>query len=167
MREICKKFLDERFLVIQEGTIPSIHDCWCENRFNDIKVASHSQNWRKKVNTWKEPDLFILENNQITKVVEVLGTADDYIVLASKVAKIKEFIEPSETIIFDAIKFVDRQHLNEKRKRKLQEIMESPSLPSTYEVVDQYYKRLLEEKYGLKFTLWSEKDLTDANARET
>lgn len=156
LRQIGKKFLDKGFLVIQEGKILSIPENWYDERFENIKVAYKARDWKNVIRKWREPDLIVLDVDKMTKVIEVLGTAEDYRILAAKIEKINRFLMPPETIVFNAVNYVDR-FLDEPRRKKLAEILGFQ--PCSYREVDQYYHQILEEEYGLKFTLWSEEDL--------
>ena len=157
VREIGEVFLKKGCLVIQEGTIPSIPANWYDSCIERIKKVEYiARNWKNVVKKWREPDLIILKDNTLTKVIEVLGTAEDYRILAAKVAKINKFLKPPETIVFNAINYVD-QFLDEKRQKKLEKIL--GFRPSTYKDVDLYYQQILQKECGLKFTIWSEENL--------
>ena len=166
VREIARKFLDEGYFVIQEGQIPIMtkdHTTDLVDRVKDIEVEYHSQHWQNVVRLWREPDLITLKKSKtsnlykIDKAIEVLGTAEDFRILAAKVIKIKQFIKPNQIIVFDAIRFVDRW-LDEKRKCKLKRIMTIE--PSSYKQVDLHYKQIISQKLNIDFEMWFEENLT-------
>ena len=156
VKEIAEKFLHKGCLVIQEATIPSIPEDWYDPNLEKIPQAFVSRNWRNVIRKWKEPDLIVLKYDRMISVIEVLGTAEDYRILAAKVVKINRFLMPRQIIVFDPIHFVDR-YLEEKRRRKLGKILGFQ--PRTYKQVDKHYQKMLRKKHNLKFTFWFEEDL--------
>ena len=159
VKEIGGKFARNGCLTIQEGKIPAIPENWYEPWFDEIPVAYRSRNRQNYVRKWREPDLIVLSDDRLVKVIEVQGTAEDYGILAAKVAKINTYLRPRETIVFHAVKYVDR-FLKPERRRRLEEIMGVQ--PRSYREVDQYYQKKFERERALKFTLWSEEDLMTA-----
>jgi hypothetical protein len=155
-KEIGNKFAEKGCLVVREGKVLSIPEDWYNPILENIKVVFKARNWKNVVKTWREPDLVIFEDNKLTKVIEILGTAEDYRILAAKVMKINRFLTPQQTIVFNAINYVDR-FLNAERKRKLAKIIGFH--PTTYKQVDEWYQNRFEKEYGLKFMLWTEEDL--------
>lgn len=92
----------------------------------------------------------------MTKIIEVLGIAEDYRILAAKVAKVNRFLMPQETIVFNAVSYINR-FLDATRRKKLGKIIGFQ--PYSYKEVDEHYKKMLETKHHLKFSFWSEEDL--------
>jgi hypothetical protein len=157
--EIGKRFADKGCLVIQEGAIPAIPEDWYEPWIEEIPVEYRSRAWRDVVRKWREPDLIILKDGSLAKVIEVLGTAEDYRILAAKVAKINMHFAPPETIVFNPVRYVDR-FLNRGRRLMLRDLLGFQ--PNSYKEVDEYYHQKLEREHGLRFTLWSEDNLAES-----
>jgi hypothetical protein len=161
VKEIGKIFLKRDSLVIQEGKFLAIPKNWGYEKYQGIEVEYRARDWKNVIKNWREPDLVILKRRiiggyNVEKAIEVLGTAEDYRILAAKVEKINRYVKPHETIVFDAIEFVD-QYLKPERRRKLEKMVGHPV--ASYKEVDEYYQHLLREKYGLIFTLWFENEL--------
>jgi hypothetical protein len=161
--EIGRRFADDGCLIIQEGTIPAIPENWDEPWIDGIRVEYRSQGWRDVIRRWRRPDLIVLKDDRLIEVIEVLGTADDYRILAAKVAKINRYISPPQTVVLNAVRYVDR-FLKQRRRKKLRGIIGFE--PSSYREVDQYYQQKLEREHGLRFTLWSEEDLMQLGVRQ-
>lgn len=135
--EIGKEFEEKGFKVIQEGKIP--------------------QEFRNAA--WSEPDLFIINNQKLEKIIEII-VADPYEngdrSVESKGWKIKNYYNPSEIIMFEPVDYLNRTFLNEERKEHYKNVIGFE--PNSYAEIEEYYSKKWKTK-GLEIIFWNEENL--------
>jgi len=133
--ELSKKFQSEDYKIIQEGKIPP-------------------ELWNGK---WCEPDLFILQNSNLVKVVEVI-VGDPYEngdrSVKEKGKKIGNYYNPSEIIIFEPTDYLDQARLPE-TKDFYKEILGYE--PTSYTQIQRHYSKKWKGE-GLDVVFWNEKN---------
>ena len=134
--ELSKKFQREGYKIIQEGKIPL-------------------ELWKGR---WCAPDLFILQDSNLVKVIEVI-VGDPYEngdrSVKEKARKIKEYYKPPEIIMFEPINHLDQFSLliNRDAYKKILGYE-----PKSYTQIEEYYAKKWKEE-GLNVIFWNEKDI--------
>ena len=109
---------------------------------------------------WGEPDLFVLKDLNLVKVIEVI-VSDSYektgtsVYMKSK--KIRNYYDPPEVIVFQPTDFLDKKYLQTQKgyyKREFQLDEE----PTSFKDIDRLYAEKWKKK-GLNVVFWNEEKL--------
>lgn len=107
---------------------------------------------------WHEPDLFVLKDLKLLKVVEVV-VLDPYEggenSVKEKARKIKEYYNPPEIIIFEPTDYLDRVRLP-KTKSRYKEYTGHDF--NSYTQIQEYYAKKWKEE-GLDVIFWNDKNI--------
>lgn len=143
VKELANKFHEEGFKVIIEGKIP--------------------MKWFPYRGQWREPDLFVLKDSKLAKVVEVI-VADPYengkagVTVYNKCKTIRDYYNPPEIIVFEPVNYLDKEHLPETKKHYKQVLGKDLT---SYKQIHRFYAEKWKEE-GLNVVFWDEKSLKHA-----
>lgn len=116
------------------------------------------QEGKMPVSEWHEPDLFVLRDLMLERIVEVI-VLDPYEngdrSVKEKIKKIKEYYNPPEIIIFEPVEYLDR--------KRLSTMIDDYTVimgfkPGSYLDVEKFYAEKWKSQ-GLNVIFWNERDL--------
>jgi hypothetical protein len=144
LEELANKFSNEGFKIIQEGKIPS-RIC---KTLTDIDQEK----------PWCAPDLFVLKNSVLIKVVEI-SVVDNYESgehsIHTKCKKIRDYYNPSEIIVFEPINFLDKYHLPNTKNSFTSDL---GHVPTSYTEIERHFCEKW-KRNGLNVVFWNEDNL--------
>jgi len=109
---------------------------------------------------WHEPDLFVLRDLTLEKVVEVVvldAYEGDERSVKEKIRKVKEYYDPPEIVVFEPVGYLDRERLPRMKDFYRAAIGFEPH---SYRDVEEFYTEKW-KKEGLSVLFWNEEDLKD------
>jgi len=139
------KFNSEGFITIREGKLPK--------RIRKI---------------WREPDLFVLKDLMLEKVIEVVVSEDYESQVSSKspihykCKAIMEYYRPSEIIVFEPTDYLDKTLLPDTKTSFVPELGYEPT---SYKQIQKHFQEKWKNK-GLIVTFWNEGILKRGKKRE-
>ncbi len=135
--ELSKRFHREGYKLIQEGKLPL-------------------ESWKGR---WCEPDLFVLQNLNLVKVVEVI-VRDPYEngerSVKEKVLKIKEYYNSPEIIVFEPTNYLDQVMLPETKNRYKEKLGYEPK---SYIQIEEHYAKKWKKEEELDVIFWNEENI--------
>jgi hypothetical protein len=103
---------------------------------------------------WKEPDLFVLDGNQLFLVLEVIA-APSYRRTLKKIKRIKRRYNPKHTVVFEPIGFMDKRFLSERREHYKKNYL--GSYPTSFKEIEDYCVEKWKKEEGIEISFWNEK----------
>ncbi len=102
---------------------------------------------------WKEPDLFVLHENQLLLVLEVVA-APSYRDTLSKVRKISRRYQPKKVVVFEPIGYMDKKFLAERKEHYKRNYLDR--YPISFREVENCCIEKWKKEYGVEVLFWNE-----------
>jgi len=102
---------------------------------------------------WKEPDLFVLQGNQLFLVLEVI-VAEGYRRVLTKVRRIKQQYNPKNIVIFEPVEYLDKEFLPKRKEHYKREYL--GHYPSSYREIEEFFVEKWKKEEGIEVLFWNE-----------
>lgn len=134
-----------------------IHDDWLdvlEKAFNQGNYATIREGKMfLEGRHWKEPDLFVMEKNQLLLILEVIVT-EGYRRILKKVLRIKQYYNPKFIVIYEPVKYMDKELLPKRREHYKNEYLDY--YPRSYKEIEQFFTKKWKKENDIEVQFWNE-----------
>lgn len=143
------------------GNRDRLHDEWVSRLVKWFREKGYRtiREGKMPMAGWRTPDLFVLHNLTLEKVVEVIVLdpyEDGKNSVALKVKKMKDYYDPPEIVVFEPVDHLDRETLSERADFYKDRM---GSRPDSYHTIQKFYADKWKKEHGWNVVFWSEKSL--------
>jgi len=154
LEDLSKKFEKEGYTIIQEGKMPERIKGWHGPVYEQLIKTVYEGEMKRII--WNEPDIFVLRDLNLAKVVEII-VEDGYRVTCVKTERIKKCYNPPEIIVFQPVSFLNIHWLPKPTNLAHYERILGYKPTSCIEIQEYFTKKWREERLNVIF--WNETNI--------
>jgi hypothetical protein len=104
---------------------------------------------------WKEPDLFVLKDNKLLLILEVIAEPS-YRRVLTKVKRIKQRYNSRHMVVFEPIVYIDKKFLGERKEHFKTNYV--GRYPRTFKEIEEFCIKKWRKEEGIEVSFWNESD---------